>query len=104
MATILKGAPVVAAMNERNAALCEQLKAKGITPTLAVVRVGEREDDLSYERGVIARCGKVGVEVKAVSSASRCFAGRSAEGDRRGERRGYHPRMPAVPSAAQAVQ
>ena len=64
MATILKGAPVVAAMNERNAALCEQLKAKGITPTLAVVRVGEREDDLSYERGVIARCSKVGVEVK----------------------------------------
>ena len=64
MATILKGASVVAAMNERNATLCEQLKAKGITPTLAVVRVGEREDDLSYERGVIARCGKVGVEVK----------------------------------------
>ena len=30
MATILKGAPVVAAMNERNAAPCEQLKAKGI--------------------------------------------------------------------------
>ena len=29
MAMILKGAPVVAAMNERNAALCEQLKAKG---------------------------------------------------------------------------
>ena len=29
MATILKGAPVVAAMNERNALLCEQLKAKG---------------------------------------------------------------------------
>ena len=25
MANILKGAPVVAAMNERNAALCEQL-------------------------------------------------------------------------------
>ena len=64
MATILKGAPVVVAMNERNAALCEQLKAKGITPTLAVVRVGEREDDLSYERGVMTRCGKVGVEVK----------------------------------------
>ena len=64
MATILKGAPVVAAMNEANAARCAALAAKGITPTLAVVRVGEREDDLSYERGVIARCGKVGVEVK----------------------------------------
>lgn len=64
MASILKGAPVVAAMNERNAALCEQLKTKGIVPTLAVVRVGAREDDLSYERGVMTRCGKVGVEVK----------------------------------------
>ena len=64
MATILKGAPVVAAMNETNAARCEALKAKGITPTLAVVRVGEREDDLSYERGVMTRCSKVGVAVK----------------------------------------
>ena len=64
MASILKGAPVVAAMNERNAALCAQLKTKGIVPTLAVVRVGAREDDLSYERGVMTRCGKVGVEVK----------------------------------------
>ena len=62
MASILKGAPVVAAMNERNAALCEQLKTKGVVPTLAVVRVGAREDDLSYERGVMTRCGKVGVE------------------------------------------
>ena len=69
MATILKGAPVVAAMNERNAALCEQLKAKGTVPTLAVVRVGEREDDLSYERGVIARCGKVGVSPIGKSAA-----------------------------------
>lgn len=64
MAMILKGAPVVAAMNEANAARCEALKAKGITPTLAVVRVGAREDDLSYERGVTARCGKVGVVVR----------------------------------------
>ena len=64
MATILKGAPVVAAMNEANAARCAALAAKGITPTLAVVRVGEREDDLSYERGVMTRCGKVGVAVR----------------------------------------
>ncbi len=32
MATILKGAPVVAAMNEANAARCAALAAKGITP------------------------------------------------------------------------
>lgn len=51
MAQILKGAPVVAAMNEANAARCAALKEKGIVPTLAVVRVGAREDDISYERG-----------------------------------------------------
>ena len=64
MAVILKGAPVVAAMNEANAARCAALKEKGIIPTLAVVRVGAREDDLSYEKGVMTRCGKVGVAVK----------------------------------------
>ena len=64
MAMILKGAPVVAAMNEANAIRCATLKANGITPTLAVVRVGAREDDLSYERGVMTRCGKVGVAVQ----------------------------------------
>ena len=64
MAQILKGAPVVAAMNEANAARCAALKEKGIVPTLAVVRVGAREDDISYEKGIITRCGKVGVEVR----------------------------------------
>lgn len=64
MSVILKGAPVVAAMNEANAARCAALREKGVIPTLAVVRVGAREDDLSYEKGVMARCAKVGVEVK----------------------------------------
>ncbi len=64
MSVILKGAPVVAAMNEANAARCAALQEKGVAPTLAVVRVGAREDDLSYEKGVMARCAKVGVEVK----------------------------------------
>ncbi len=64
MATILKGAPVVTAMNEQSAARCAALRAKGIVPTLAVIRVGEQADDLSYERGVVKRCETVGVAVK----------------------------------------
>ena len=64
MSTILKGAPVVAAMNEANAARCAAMQEKGVVPTLAVVRVGARPDDLSYEKGVLTRCGKVGVAVK----------------------------------------
>ena len=35
-------------------------------PTLAIVRVGEREDDLSYERGALKRCEKVGIEVRRI--------------------------------------
>ena len=42
---------MVAAMNEANAARCAALKEKGIVPTLAVVRVGAREDDISLKRG-----------------------------------------------------
>lgn len=40
------------------------LSANGTIPTLAIVRVGERPDDLAYERGALSRCGKVGVAVK----------------------------------------
>ena len=40
------------------------LKAKGVTPTLGILRVGERADDLSYEKGAIKRCELVGVDVK----------------------------------------
>ena len=64
MATLLKGAQAAAAMNERTAARAAALTARRIVPTLAVVRMGAREDDLSYERGVINRCAKVGVAVK----------------------------------------
>ena len=66
MAELLKGAPVAAALNEKMAADVEALRARGVTPTLAILRVGEREDDLSYERGAMKRCAQVGVEVKSV--------------------------------------
>ena len=35
-----------------------------MVPTLAIVRVGERPEDLSYERGAVKRCEKVGIAVK----------------------------------------
>ena len=64
MADILKGAPVAAALNEKMTETVNELRAKGITPTLAILRVGERDDDLSYERGAVKRCEQVGVNVK----------------------------------------
>lgn len=64
MATTLSGSAVAAALNESLIQRTDALKSKGIQPTLAIVRVGEREDDLSYERGAMKRCEKIGVAVK----------------------------------------
>ena len=65
MAEILKGAPVAAALSESVRSEVEELKAQGIVPMLAIVRVGERPDDLAYERGAMKRAEKVGVEVRS---------------------------------------
>ncbi len=40
------------------------LNSHGITPCLAILRVGDRSDDLAYERGAVKRCAKIGVETK----------------------------------------
>lgn len=42
----------------------EELKSKGVNPKLAILRVGERSDDLAYERGVLKRFEPAGVEVE----------------------------------------
>ena len=64
MAELLKGAPVAAAITEELVGRVAALKEKGVTPTLAIVRVGERDDDLSYERGALKRAEKVGLGVR----------------------------------------
>lgn len=64
MAQLWKGAPVAAALTEELSQRAQALVAKGITPTLAIVRVGERPEDLSYERGALKRCEKVGIAVR----------------------------------------
>ena len=66
MAIELKGAPVASAINERSQAELQRLTEQGITPTLAIVRVGEREDDLAYENGAVKRCEKVGAAIRRV--------------------------------------
>jgi len=63
MANILLGKDVADKATELLIERVEKLKAKGIEPTLAIVRVGENEDDLSYERGALKRAERVGVKV-----------------------------------------
>ncbi len=64
MARQLLGKEVTAALNERIKADVATLNGKGIKPTLGIIRVGERPDDLSYERGATKRCETLGVEYK----------------------------------------
>ena len=64
MARQLLGKEVTAALNERIKADVAALNAKGVKPTLGIIRVGERPDDLSYERGATKRCETLGVEYK----------------------------------------
>ena len=51
---------LVAALQGRTAALRE----KGITPTLGIIRLGEKPSDLSYEKGATKRAEEVGVAIK----------------------------------------
>lgn len=66
MAMLLKGAPVAAALSNAAEQDAQRLRARGVVPCLAIVRVGAREDTLSYERGAAKRCSAVGVEVRPV--------------------------------------
>ena len=63
MAKHLRGAPVAEAITERVQKRVEELASRGIRPKLAIVRVGERPDDLAYERAACKRCEKAGIAV-----------------------------------------
>ena len=66
MAMLLKGADAARALTEQLREQAEELKKNGTEPCLAILRVGAREDDLSYERGALKRCEKVGITVRQV--------------------------------------
>lgn len=66
MAELLKGAPVASALNGKTRGEAASLREKGIIPTLALVRVGENDADIAYERGAMKRCAAVGVETRSV--------------------------------------
>lgn len=64
MADLLLGKPVADAMAADIVARAKALTASGKQPTLAIVRVGERSDDLTYERSAMKRADACGIAVK----------------------------------------
>lgn len=64
MAVLMKGSEVVKAMKDRMLKEIEILNARGITPGLGILRLGARQDDLSYEKGAIKRCEGLGIQCR----------------------------------------
>lgn len=73
--TELRGLPVATAIVEKYRPKIEELTLKGKTPTLAIVRVGERPDDLVYERGALKRFSSAGALVKVETLPADCTQG-----------------------------
>lgn len=63
---IIKGKPVADKITEDLKKEVKNLNEMGINPKLAIVRVGERPDDLAYERGALKRCQNIGIETEVV--------------------------------------
>lgn len=59
---LLKGAPVSAAIREWAAEEIKQLQ--GPVPKLAIIRVGEKPDDMSYERSAVKKMETFGLRVQ----------------------------------------
>ena len=67
MADILRGADVVSALGENMKKDARLLSSKGVTPLLAILRIGERPDDISYENNAVKRGKSVGVMTRSVT-------------------------------------
>ena len=64
MSILMKGADVAKTMKEDLTGEARRLKDRGILPSLTIVRVGARPDDLAYERGARKRMEMIGIECK----------------------------------------
>ncbi|WP_425446081.1 bifunctional 5,10-methylenetetrahydrofolate dehydrogenase/5,10-methenyltetrahydrofolate cyclohydrolase [Dethiothermospora halolimnae] len=62
MEHILKGKAVAKEIKENIKTRASKLKEEGKSPKLAIVRMGERQDDIAYERGILKNCSSVGIE------------------------------------------
>lgn len=79
MAMILRGKEVAAALVQTLTKNVQTLGRAGITPTLAILRVGERAGDMAYERGAASRCEALGVEARKVTLPGDCSQERLME-------------------------
>lgn len=66
MANILRGRDVANVIDNSSKKELEFLKSKGIVPCLAIIRVGDKEADISYEKAAIKKCEDIGIKYRQV--------------------------------------
>jgi len=64
MAKILAGKDVVLALESEARVKVEALKERGCAPCMAIVRLGENDGDVSYERSASKRAAGIGLEIR----------------------------------------
>lgn len=72
MAKLLKGKPVADVLMAELVDRVAALKAQGIAPTLAIVRVGERADAISYEQAAAKRMEAAGIGLRTFTLPEDC--------------------------------
>ena len=69
----LLGKPVADVIKAKNIERAASfLEKAGAAPTLCVIRVGERDDDIAYENSIVRVAAGVGVDVRTVGLAADC--------------------------------
>lgn len=64
--TLYKGKPVADSLKEDLKKRISRLKEENYRPKLTIIRVGNNEDDLSYERGIRKNCQNLEIEVETL--------------------------------------
>jgi methylenetetrahydrofolate dehydrogenase (NADP+)/methenyltetrahydrofolate cyclohydrolase len=66
-------------MNEELFSRVRALEEARVKPALAIVRVGDKPDDVAYERGAVKRCDAAGIVVRRVTLPGDCAQERLIE-------------------------
>ena len=66
MAELLPGAPVAERLTQDLKARSDVLRQRGVTPILAIIRVGRDPGGLAYEKGAASRCAKCGIDLRRI--------------------------------------
>lgn len=67
MVKLLKGAPAAEVLRRITGDKIAALRADGIVPTLSILRIGARADDVLYESNAVKRCAALGIGTRVVA-------------------------------------